>query len=150
MSAVRAVLGQVIRLEDDDAPAAARSRRDWIVDSVLFLLAAVLAIASVLNSARHGRQGPLLVIDAIGGAVLCLALWWRRRWPLGLGLASLPVLAVSSSAGPAGVIILYTVAAYRRWQAAVLIAAAQVALLPLEYAIYPQGNSLAAYYLTGT
>ena len=150
MSAMRAVLGQVIRLEDDDAPVATRSRRDWIVDSVLFLFAAVLAIAAGVTSARHGLKGPLLVIDAIGGAVLCLSLWWRRRWPLELGLASLPVLAVSSSAGPAGVIILYTVAAYRRWQLAVLVAAAQVALLPLERAIHPQGNSLAAYYLTGT
>src|SRR5215469_14255677 len=150
MSAVRALLGQALRLEDDDPPVAARSRRDRIVDGVLFLFAAVLAIASLVNSARHGRQGPLLVIDAIGGVVLCLALWWRRRWPLGLGLASLPILAVSSSAGPAGVIILYTVAAYRRWQLAVLVAAAQVVLLPLGRAIHPQGTSPAAYYLTGT
>ena len=82
--------------------------------------------------------------------MLCLALWRRRRWPLGLGLASLPVFAVSSSAGRAGVIILYTVAAYRRWQLTVLIAAAQVVLLPPGHAIHPQGNSLTAYYLTGT
>ena len=150
MSVVRTVLGQALRLEDDDPPVAARSRRDRIVDGVLFLLAAVLAIASLSNSARQGLQGPLLVIDAIGGVALCLALWWRRRWPLGLGLASVPVLVVSSSAGPAGVIILYTVAAYRRWQAAVLIAAAQVVLLPLGRAIHPQGTSTAAYYLTGT
>jgi signal transduction histidine kinase len=150
MSAMRAVLGQALRLEDDDPPAAARSRRDWIVDSVLFLLAAMLGISAGVTSARHGLRGPLLVIDAIGGAMLCLALWWRRRWPLGLGLASLPVLALSSSAGPAGVVILYTVAAYRRWQLAVLVAAAQVVLLPLERAIHPQGNSLAAYYLAGT
>ena len=150
MSALRAVLAQALRLQDDDAPAAARSRRDWIVDSVLFLLAAVLGVTAGVTSARHGLRGPLLVIDAIGGAVLCLALWWRRRWPLGLGLASLPVLVVSSSAGPAGVIILYTVAAYRRWQLAVLVAAAQVVLLPFGRAIHPQGNSAAAYYLTGT
>ena len=128
-----------------------RSRRDWIVDSALFLFAAVVGLTAAITSAQQGLRGPLLAIDAIGGAVLCLALWWRRRWPLGLGLASLPVLAVSSSAGPAGVIILYTVAAYRRWQAAVLVAAAQVALLPLEYAIHPQGNnSLTVYYLAGT
>jgi signal transduction histidine kinase len=150
MSAVRAVLGRVLRPEDDDAPVAARSRRDWIVDSVLFLLAAALGAAAGVTSARHGLRGPLLVIDAIGGAALCLALWWRRRWPLGLGLASLPVVAVSSSAGPAGVVILYTVAAYRRWQLAVLVAAAQVVLLPIERVIHPQGNSTAAYYLTGT
>ena len=131
-------------------PVAARSRRDWIVDGALFLFAAVLAIASGFNGAQHGLHGPLLAIDAIGGVVLCLALWWRRRWPLGLGLASLPVLAVSSSAGPAGVIILYTVAAYRRWQLAALVATAQVALLPLERAIQPQVTSLTTYYLTGT
>ena len=150
MSAVRPVLSEVLRLEEDDTPVAARSRRDWIVDSALFLFAAVLAITTGLSSARQGLHGPLLAIDAIGGVVLCIALWWRRRWPLGLGLASLPVLVVSSSAGPAGVIILYTVAAYRRWQLAFLVAAAQVALLPLERAIHPQGNSLTAYYLTGT
>src|SRR5438034_5768492 len=151
MPAVRPVLKEALRLEEDDTPVSARSRRDWIVDSALFLFAAVLAITTGVNSAQHGLHGPLLAIDAIGGMVLCLALWWRRRWPLGLGLASLPVLAVSSSAGTAGVIILYTIAAYRRWQAAVLIAAAQVALLPLEYAVDPQGhNSLTLYYLTGT
>jgi signal transduction histidine kinase len=150
MSAARALLGQALRLEDDDASAAARSARDWIVDSVLFLFAAVLGVTAGVTSARHGLRGPLLVIDAIGGAVLCLALWWRRRWPLGLGLVSLPVLAVSSSAGPAGVIILYTVAACRRWQLAVLVAAAQVVLLPFGRAIHPQGNSAAAYYLAGT
>src|SRR5262252_4706270 len=151
MSAIRPALDGALRPEEDDMPAAARSRRDWIVDSALFLFAAMLVIANSTHSAYQGLRGPLLAIDAIGGAVLCLALWWRRRWPLGLGLASLPVLAVSSSAGTAGVIILYTVAAYRRWQAAVLIAAAQVALLPLEYAIHPQGqNSLTVYYLTST
>ena len=150
MSTVRAVLGQAFRQEDDEIPVAPRSRRDWIVDSVLFLLAAVLGLANLMTSARQGVHGPLLVIDGIGGAMLCLSLWWRRRWPLELGLASLPVLAVSSSAGPAGVIILYSVAAYRRWQAAFLVAAAQVALLPLARAIHPQGSSLAVYYLGGT
>ena len=149
MPAVRPALSEVFRPEDEVTPAAARSRRDWIVDSVLFLFAAVLAIATGVNSAQHGLHGPLLAVDAIGGVVLCLALWWRRRWPLGLGLVSLPVLVVSSSAGAAGVIILYTVAGYRRWQLAVLVAAAQVALLPLERAIQPQTNSLTTYYLTG-
>ncbi|HET9331235.1 MAG TPA: histidine kinase [Steroidobacteraceae bacterium] len=150
MSAVRAFLGQALRLKEDDAPAAARSGRDWIVDGVLFIVAAMLAIASVVSSARQGLQGLQLVIDAIGGAVLCLALWWRRRWPLGLWLASVPVVIVSSSAGAAGVIILYTVAAYRRWQLAFLVAAATVVLLPLGRAVHPQDISLTAYYLAGT
>jgi signal transduction histidine kinase len=150
MSAVPAVLGQVFRREDDDAPVAARSRRDWIVDSVLFLLAAVLALTTAMSSARHGLHGPALVIDAIGAAMACLALWWRRRWPLGVGLAVVAVLLVSPAAGLAGVITLYSVAAYRRWQLACLIAGIQVALLPVAHAIRPQDASLTVYYLTGT
>jgi len=150
MSAVRAILGQAFRRGDDDAPAATRTRRDWIVDSVLFLLAAVLALASAMTSARQGLHGPLLVIDAIGATMACLALWWRRRWPLGVGLAVVAVQVVSPAAGVPGVVSLYTVAAYRRWQLAFLVAAAQVALLPLARAIHPGGVSPAVYYLGGT
>ena len=87
MSAIRLALSGVLRPEEDDTPAAARSRRDWIVDSALFFFAATLAIHSATHSAQLGLRGPLLAIDVIGGAGLCLALWWRRRWPLGLGLA---------------------------------------------------------------
>jgi hypothetical protein len=111
MTRLRLLLGRLTAPEADEPPPARRSRRDWIVDSALFLLAAVFGAAAGLSSARRGVHGPLLVVDAIGGVGLCLALWWRRRWPLSLGLISLPVLAVSSSAAPAGVIILYTVAA---------------------------------------
>src|SRR5689334_25355556 len=141
MSALRAVLGQALRREDDDAPVAARTRRDWIVDSVLFLLAALGALSNAMTSARHGLQGTMLVIDAAGAALACLALWWRRRWPLGVGLAVVAVLVVSPAAGVAAGVALYTVAAYRRWQLAFLVAAAQVALLPLARAVQPQGTS---------
>jgi signal transduction histidine kinase len=150
MSAVRAVLGQALRRDDDDAPAAARTQRDWIVDIVLFLLVAVLALTSVMTSARHGLHGPLLAMDVAGAAMTCLALWWRRRWPLGVGLAVVAVLIISPAAGLAASVTLYTVAAYRRWQLACLVAAVQVAPLPLERAIQPPGTSLAVYYLAGT
>jgi signal transduction histidine kinase len=48
------------------------------------------------------------------------------------------------------VIILYTVAAYRRWQLAVIVAVGQLALLPVSRAVHPTGDSVASYYLTGT
>jgi signal transduction histidine kinase len=150
MSTLRVALSKLVAPDEDDVLLAPRSRRDWIVDSALFLLAAALGSVTLVSSAQHGLHGPLLSVDAICGAALCLALWWRRRWPFGLGLASLPILAISSSAGPAGVIILFTVAAYRRWQLAFLVAALQLALLPVSRAVQPQGDSLTAYYLGGT
>jgi hypothetical protein len=100
--------------------------------------------------AGDGLDGPLLVIDGIFGAALCVALWWRRRWPFALGVASLPVVAISSSAGPAGLIILFTVAAYRRWQLALVVAAGELALLPIQRAVHPEGQSLTEHYLVGT
>lgn len=130
-------------------PPARRSRRDWVVDTVIFLVAILLGTTSLISSFRNGLHGALLVLDGISGALLCLALWWRRRWPLALGLASLPVLAISSFAGPAGVFILFTAAAYRRWQLALLVAGGQLALLPVARAVHPQGGSAATYYLTG-
>ncbi len=149
MSAMRAALGQAFRREDDGAPVAARSRRDWIVDSVLFLLAAAAALTSVMSGGRHGPHGALLAIDAAGAALACAALWRRRRRPLEAGLAVAAVMLVSPAAGLAGAVTLYSVAAYRRWPLACLVAGVQVALLPAAHAIQPQSASLAVYYLTG-
>ena len=120
---------------------------------MLFLLAIVAGGSALANNVDRGLDGTVLVIDAIGGAALCLALWWRRRWPLGLGLASVPILAVSSFAdGAAGAIILYTVAAYRRWQLALLVAGLQLAVMPAYRAIHPEDTWLptVASYLVST
>ncbi len=150
MTALGSLLATLVAPEEDEAPPASRSRRDWSVDGALFLLATALGGVALADSVHHGLEGALLVTDSIAGAALCLALWWRRRWPFALGLASLPILVISSSAGPAGLIILFTVAAYRRWQLALLVAALQLTLLPVARAVHPGGDSLTAYYLGGT
>jgi signal transduction histidine kinase len=149
MTAHHRRIGKLLAVAEDDIPPARRSRRDWVVDSSLFVVAIVFGTLSLGDSYHHGLHGALFVIDGICGLAVCLALWCRRRWPFALGLASAPVLAVSSFAGPAGVIILFTVAAYRRWQLAFLVAALQLVLLPVERAIHPGGNAAATYYITG-
>jgi signal transduction histidine kinase len=153
MTALRRRVGMLVVPEEDEAAPVRRSRRDWIVDSALFLLATLAGGAALGDNVDRGLGGTLLVVDAAGGAALCLALWWRRRWPFGLGLASLPILAVSSFAGMlAGPIILFTVAAYRRWQLAFLVAGLQLAVLPAYRAVHPEDDWLptVAYYLVGT
>jgi signal transduction histidine kinase len=128
--------------EEDEQPPPRRSRRDWIVDCMLFLLATAVGALALADQVGRGLDAPLLVFDVIGGAALCLALWWRRRWPFALGLASVPMQAFSSSAGMAGVIVLFTVAAYRRWQLAALIAGLQLAVLPVYRTVQPDDSSL--------
>lgn len=142
-------LGTFFAPDEDDRPPTRQSRRDWIVDSAVFLAAIGFGVVDLVRSARHGLPAPLVAVDATLGVALCLALWGRRRWPFALGLASLPILPLSSFADTAAAFIVYTVAAYRRWQLAVFIAVAQIALLPVERVVHPQGNSLANDYLSG-
>jgi signal transduction histidine kinase len=134
--------------DDDDVPRARRSRRDWVVDGTVFVVALALGIASVVSSVSHGLNAPLPAVDVILGIAMCVSLWWRRRWPFALALVSLPIGVVSSFAGAPGMILLYTVAAYRRWQLACVVAVGEVVLLPAQRAIHPQGDALAVYYLT--
>jgi signal transduction histidine kinase len=134
MTASRLRLG-MLGAPEDGPPPAPRSRRDWIVDSALFLLAIVIGGLELVDAVDRGLEAPLLVLDVIGGAALCLALWWRRPWSFALGLASAPIVAISSSAGTAGVIILFTVAAYRPWQQAFLVAGLQLAVAPIQQAV---------------
>lgn len=142
VSTLRYRVAEVLAPEEHDLPPAQRSRRDWIVDTVLFVVSAGLGAAALADNASRGLDGPLLVIDVIAGTALCIALWWRRRWPLGLGLVSLPILVISSSAGFAGAVVLYTVAAYRRWQPAAFVAGAHILSLPVYYALFPEDPSL--------
>jgi signal transduction histidine kinase len=148
MGALRRRFGWLVP-EEDEPPPAPRSQRDWIVDGALFLLAIAIGAAELAEAVDQGLGGALLVLDVIGGAALCLALWWRRRWPFGLGLAAAPILAISSSAGTAGAIVLFTVAAYRPWQQAFLVAGLQLAALPVYDAVQP-GGSATEHYLVGT
>jgi signal transduction histidine kinase len=148
MTAPRLRFG-MLGVPEDEAPPAPRSRRDWIVDGALFLLAIAFGGGALADAVGNGLDGALLVLDVIGGAALTLALWWRRRWPFALGLAAVPILAISSSAGPAGAIILFTVAAYRRWQQAFLVAGLDLAVAPVYQAVQPDVPAT-ELYLVGT
>nr|MBA3787853.1 histidine kinase dimerization/phosphoacceptor domain-containing protein [Actinomycetota bacterium] len=140
MTARRLPFALLVAPEEDEEPPSRRSRRDWAVDCSLFLLAIAAGGLTLADQVGRGLDGPLLVFDVIGGAALWLALWWRRRWPLGLGLASVPLVAFSSSAGLAGLIVLFTVAAYRRWQLAFLVAGLQLAVFPVYRAVQPDDS----------
>ncbi len=52
-------------------------------------------------------------MDQAAGALACAALWLRRRWPVGLALALIPVASVFDFASGAQLAALFTVAAHR-------------------------------------
>ncbi|MFF7983104.1 histidine kinase [Streptomyces sp. NPDC007901] len=109
-----------------------RTARDWLVDSSCFLLAVIVGAAAA-NTMRHEPYLPhvLTVVDVLIGGLACGAVWLRRRWPLGLAVAMIPVSFVSATAGGASMVALFTVAVHRPFRHLAWITVANLALIPL-------------------
>lgn len=109
-----------------------RTMRDWVVDVVAFLLSLGWSVLMTwLWLSGHIPVGPVgahpvvgqvaLIADVGAGWLGALAIWLRRRWPVGLAV----VLAVTGlfsmgSAVPAS-IALFTVAVHRHIQVALMV-----------------------------
>jgi signal transduction histidine kinase len=93
-----------------------RTARDWFVDTAGFLVAVTFGTLILLQGAHdtvYPLTGSRLIIDAVGGAICCLALWWRRRWPLGVALLCAVLGVFSTAATIAGLLALSSLAVHR-------------------------------------
>ncbi|WP_326560709.1 sensor histidine kinase [Micromonospora sp. NBC_01796] len=98
-----------------------RTTRDWIVDSLCFLIAAGFAIMVSWDLHQRDQPGPLggtipewvLTLDGWLSVALCGVLWVRRRWPVQLALAGLPLSLISPPSGMLILIVLFTVVVHR-------------------------------------
>jgi signal transduction histidine kinase len=132
---------------DPTAPEAVgpRTWRDWFVDSVMFLLATLLGLAA-FASAYDSRVGSAsladLTIDVVLGGLAALALWWRRRWPIGIAAACVLVSAFSAFAGVAATIALFSLAVHRPIRTALAVGAAAVPASVLLLILRPQHQKI--------
>lgn len=118
---------------------AARSRRGWLVDAACFVIAIAGAIygpAALLESGAEPSSTETALIVA-AGVVACLAIWLRRRWPVGVALLTVGLGSVSPAAGGAALIGLFSLAVHRRSQVAIATCALAIVLLPLYFSLYP-------------
>ncbi|MEU6770918.1 histidine kinase [Streptomyces sp. NPDC046759] len=115
-----------------------RTARDWVVDTCCFLLAVLvfLAAAAALLRQHHAPRG-LAAADVLLGALSCGAVWLRRRRPVGLAAVMVPVGFVSSTAGAAAMVALFTLAVHRPFRYVAWIGGADLALVPLYYCLRP-------------
>lgn len=120
------------------------SRHPRWADALLALLCLLLTLIGVIVAAYEHPTPVGLVAGAVLSVSTCVALLWRRSWPVTVFVITLtPALvlapAVSSSIlGPAPIIALYSVAIYRSSRAAIWslgFAAAAVALVSLIWAL---------------
>jgi signal transduction histidine kinase len=119
----------------EPAGAGGRTVRDWVVDSVIFVVA-VLSGAFVLASTWDAHSPAVAVLDVMLGSIACLALWFRRERPLQVALVAVTLSSVSALAGMATLPAVFN-AAIRlplgRLAGVTALAAAGTAILPLLY-----------------
>ncbi|GAB2596323.1 histidine kinase [Kribbella endophytica] len=103
-----------------------RSARDWVVDSVAFLLAILVGLILYDENSADRIPEWLFAADFVSGIALCLLLWFRRRWPIQLAVLSAVVTIYSETGGIAALIFAMTVAVYFQLRVTLLIGALNV------------------------
>src|SRR5829696_8828566 len=103
-----------------------RTARDWSVDAGAFVIAAALGaliLSVTVDDTANRMTSGQVAIDVAFGAVCCLSLWWRRRWPFGVALVCVLLGAFSTSGTVAGLLALSSLAVHRHVRPALLVAA---------------------------
>ncbi|RKF25612.1 sensor histidine kinase [Micromonospora globbae] len=108
-----------------------RTTRDWIVDGVAFLISLLWVLFVTADATTPDPElAPrlphdwMIAADALIGLACCVLLWFRRRWPLGLAVATLPLTAFSMAGAIPLLILYFTVVVHRRTAVALAITAA--------------------------
>jgi signal transduction histidine kinase len=115
-----------------------RTTRDWIVDVLCFLAAVFIGIAvfAALHE-NHDYADWFEALDLLCGAASCLAVWVRRRWPLGFAVVMVIVSVFSSASSGAAIVALFTLAVHRPLRQAGPVALLAIATTPINVAIFP-------------
>ncbi|MEU8422952.1 histidine kinase [Micromonospora sp. NPDC048835] len=105
-----------------------RTTRDWAVDTLAFLLSLlwVLFVSADALSPDPAMAIPLphdwmTGMDALLGLVCCGLLWLRRRWPLGVLVATTPLSLFSMASALPLLIFYFTVVVHRRTVVAIAV-----------------------------
>jgi signal transduction histidine kinase len=111
----------------NEAEPGPRSTRDWIVDVTVFVLAAGAGLMLLfLQPDVETAPGGLVLADLVAGAALCVALWWRRTFPVQVAVAAAVLGTFAASAGAPALVALFTVALHRRSRVVAVVAALHV------------------------
>ena len=120
-----------------------RSVRDWVIDSVIFVVAVGMGLLAALFT-DDGTSGllpvPSMWLNLVVGGLACAAMWWRRQWPVRIAIVLSVVSIAFSAASGAAIIGLFTVAVHRRFGLTLWAAAAFMVTSLAQYLLYPQDS----------
>ncbi|MGW1780061.1 sensor histidine kinase [Streptomyces sp. NPDC002143] len=109
-----------------------RTARDWVVDFCCFFIAVGVGLAVADAFPGDADLSPAFAVtDQLLGVLACAAVWLRRRWPLALAVALVPLGFLSTTSAGACTVALFTLAVHRPLRYVAWVGGAQLALLPL-------------------
>ncbi|MFJ6149310.1 sensor histidine kinase [Micromonospora profundi] len=120
--------GELVVPAEPDRARLRRTTRDWVVDSLAFLLSLLWVLYVTVDALSPDPQAAtalpydwMVGADALIGLACCALLWLRRRWPLGLAVATLPLNLFSMAASIPLLIFYFTLVVHRRTAVAVAV-----------------------------
>ncbi|WP_017623773.1 sensor histidine kinase [Nocardiopsis chromatogenes] len=120
----------------------ARSVRRWATDVLVFgfvlAWAPAMAVVHAVDGAPRDVPEPLLAADTLAWLSAALAVWARRRWPVGTALFMVALSTFSELSGGAMLVALYGVALRRPTRTAAAVGAASVAAAAVFGAVRPE------------
>ncbi|MFE6170645.1 sensor histidine kinase [Streptomyces sp. NPDC056464] len=125
-------------LDPDRSGRPRRTARDWVVDFSCFLVAVIIGLLAADTITKENLPEAYAAFDQVLGALSCAAVWLRRRWPVGLAAVMVPVGLVSSTAGGAGLVALFTLAVHRPFRYVAWVAGTYAVLNPLYFLLRPE------------
>lgn len=113
--------------------------RERLTDVALIAVAVALAWTSLWIQAAEPDPLPaaLLVADRVTGLLGCVALWWRRAYPVQIGVALAVASAYSETVSGAAIVALFTVALHASTRATAAVCATGVAALATYQLVWP-------------
>ncbi|MFK4221849.1 sensor histidine kinase [Streptomyces sp. NPDC019890] len=127
-----------------------RTVRDWVVDTLAFLVAALIGLLTSEASAQAGNSELVVFADQLVGAAACCALWARRRVPLGLAIGLIVVSVVDPVAAGALLVSLFSLAVHRPFKPVAIVGALAIGGSAAQAALRPDpGMSFLASVVTG-
>ncbi|MFE4533467.1 sensor histidine kinase [Streptomyces scopuliridis] len=122
-----------------------RTVRDWVIDTLMFLLAAGIGLIALEASEKAGNSENVVLVDMIVGMLACCALWTRRRWPVALAIVVGAVSAVAPVAGGAALVAIFCVAVHRPFRVVAAVGGLSLVTGCLQTVLRPDpGMSLTA------
>ncbi|WP_036967937.1 sensor histidine kinase [Promicromonospora kroppenstedtii] len=121
------------------APPASTAFRPRLNDAALVAIAAALALISFQIQTNEPDPLPtaLLIADRATGLLGCLALWWRRKYPVQIGIALATASVYSETVTGAAIVALFTVAIHSSIRATATVTAISITSLSTYQLLWP-------------